>query len=139
MKKDNMIIGGTPVGNHCSRGYTMCHMIYFCLFHFTIKNQWVLKTVSFQVKCPIVVCKMSKVSRIIWMATKRKYHAGTPPRTSQHYKSVHDVILEKFYPLRQCFPTYFVRGKALHSKLLTKLSSHFSSRNEFFAISEVRV
>ncbi len=29
--------------------------------------------------------------------------------------------------------------KALHSKLLTELSSRFSSRNEFLAISELRV
>jgi len=32
-----------------------------------------------------------------------------------------------------------VTTKALHSELLTKLLSRFSSRNEFFAISEVQV
>jgi len=30
-------------------------------------------------------------------------------------------------------------SKALHSELLTELSSQFLSRNEFFTISEVRV
>ncbi len=32
-----------------------------------------------------------------------------------------------------------IKNKALHSELLTELSSRFLSRNEFFAISEVRV
>jgi hypothetical protein len=35
--------------------------------------------------------------------------------------------------------SHCLSAKALHSKLLTKLLSRFSSRNEFFAISEVRV
>jgi len=33
----------------------------------------------------------------------------------------------------------YLEFKALHSKLLTELSSRFSSRNEFFVISEVQV
>jgi hypothetical protein len=64
------------------------------------------------------------------------------------------VITNKFgrigaiaYNLLECFQfdvendCNFFDGKikALHSELLTKLSSRFSSRNEFFAISEVRV
>jgi len=32
-----------------------------------------------------------------------------------------------------------MKNKALHSELLTKLSSQFSSQNKFFAISEVQV
>ncbi len=34
---------------------------------------------------------------------------------------------------------FVIKVKALHSELLTELSSQFSSRNEFFAISEFRV
>ncbi len=46
---------------------------------------------------------------------------------------------EKSFQISLKLKKYIYFSKALHSELLTELSSRFSSRNEFFAISEVRI
>jgi len=47
--------------------------------------------------------------------------------------------IQSFLRRKTSFKFYRVVSKALHSELLAELSGRFSSRNEYFRISEVRI